>query len=153
MRKSLVKYIIASEKKNSTFEPRLAELLSCNMDSENAMECLVYGIPVEVKKVDKDALKTRISRRFSNPSLYKIEDIFEVSITDDKYIKVEYKYSQKKFFTSEEAAQNAVEKHLRYEGSSCRNEKYNVGAWIPELTESVNFSVSDVENCIEVVRE
>lgn len=153
MRKSLVKYIISSEKEKSTFEPRLADILSTSMDSENAMECLALGIPVEVKKVDKDALKARILRRFSNPSVYKIEDILSVCITGDKYIKVEYKYSQKKFFSSEEAAQNAVEKRLRYEGSSSYNEKYNVAAWIPELTDDINFPVSEVENCIEVVRE
>ena len=153
MRKSLVKYIISSEKEKSTFEPRLADILSTSMDSENAMECLVLGIPVEVKKVDKDALKACILRRFSNSSVYKIEDILSVCITSDKYIKVEYKYSQKKFFSSEEAAQNAVEKHLRYEGSSSYNEKYNVAAWIPELTDDVNFSASEVESCMEVVRE
>lgn len=153
MRKSLVKYIISAEKQNGTFEPRLAEILSSSMDSENAMECLCFGIPMEIKKVDKDALKARILRRFSNSSVYKIEDILLVSITGDKYIKVEYKYSQKKFFSSEEAAQNAVEKRLRYEGSSSYSEKYNVAAWIPELTDDVNFPVSEVENCIEVVRE
>jgi len=153
MRKSLVKYIITSEKENSTFEPRLAEILSTTMDSENAMECLALGIPMEIKSVDKDALKARILRRFTNPSVYKIEDILGVTITSDKYIKVEYKYSQKKYFSSEEAAQNAVEKHLRYEGSSSCSEKYNIEAWIPELVDDLNFPASELENIIEVVRE
>lgn len=153
MRKSLVKYIISAEKQNGTFEPRLAEILSTTMDSENAMECLALGIPMEIKSINEDALKARILRRFTNPSVYKIEDIVVVSITNDKYIKVEYKYSQKKYFSSEEAAQNAVEKHLRYEGSSSCSEKYNIEAWIPELIDDFNFPASELEDCVEVVRK
>lgn len=153
MRKSLVKYIISAEKEKSTFEPRLAEILSCGMDSENAMECLAYGVPVEIKKVDKAALKGCIAKKFSNPSIYKIEDILNVIITNDKLIRVEYKFSQKRYFATEEAAQSAVEGRRRYDGNSSFNEKYPIEAWIPELTDDTTFPVSEVENCIEVVRE
>lgn len=153
MRKSLVKYILGSEKNKSTFEPRLAEILSVNMESENALECLIYGIPVKIGNINKEATKSRILKIFSDPSKYRIEDILAVSITSEKLIRIEYQFAQKRYFTTEEEANDAEKAHKRYNGSADRSEKYNIERWITGLQEYTTFPTSEVENCIQVIRE
>ena len=66
MKKSLVKYIISSQKDNVQFENRLSEIFSRSLDSETSLETLVYGIPKTVNVLDITGLKERIENRYSN---------------------------------------------------------------------------------------
>ena len=152
MKKSLVKYIISSQKDNVCFEDRLSEIFSRSLDSETSLETLVYGIPKSVKILDKSKLTKAVDRRYTSAKVC-IQDILDVKIASDFRVCVQYKYSMSRYFSTEEARDNAVKNSRKYEGVSEKDSSHPIEGVIPGLIDDIRFEIDELENCIEVVRE
>lgn len=152
MKKSLVKYIISSQKDNVCFEDRLSEIFSRSLGSETSLETLVYGIPKSVKILDKQKLLKAVDGRYTSSKVC-IREILNVSVTSDFRISVQYKYDMSRYFSTEEARDNAVKNGRKYDGVSEKDSSHPIEGVISELTDDVRFEIDDLENIVEVVRE
>ena len=152
MKKSLVKYIISSQKENNAFEDRLSEIFSRNLSSETSLEVLCYGIPKEAILISSPALKNAVENRYCN-SRIKCNKILDIEIAQDFRIRVQYEMSQCRWFSTEEARDSAVNNKRRYDGVSEKDSSHQVEGWITGIIDSSNFDPEELENVVEVVRE
>ena len=152
MKKSLVKYIISSQKENDAFEDRLSEIFSRNLSSETSLETLVYGIPKETVLLDAEALKKAINNKYVNSQI-RCEKILSIEIASDFRILVRYEMLQRRWFSTEEARDSAIKNKKRYDGVNEKDSSHQVSGWIPEITDFSAFEPEELENIVEVVRE
>lgn len=152
MKKSLVKYIISSQKDNVQFENRLSEIFSRNLSSETSLEVLCYGIPKKVVLSNTSALKNAIENKYINSSI-KCNKILEIEIAQDFRIRVQYEMSQCRWFSTETARDSAVDNKRRYDGVNEKDSAHQVEGWIPGIVDSSCFDPEELENIVEVVRE
>ena len=152
MKKSLVKYIISSQKENDAFEDRLSEIFSRNLSSETSLETLVYGIPKETVLLDAEALKEAVNNKYVN-SQVKCDKIMSIEITLDFRILVRYEMSQRRWFTSEQTRDTAIENKRRYDGVNEKDSSHTISGWISGITDSSTFDPEELENIVEVVRK
>ena len=152
MKKSLVKYIISSQKENVCFEDRLSEIFSRNLSSETSLEVLCYGIPKEVVLANSDGLKKAIENKYINSQI-KCDKILSIEIASDFRILVHYEMSQRRWFTTEEARDSAIKNKRRYDGVNEKDSSHQVSGWISGITDSSNFDPEELENVVEMVRE
>ena len=152
MKKSLVKYIISSQKDNVQFENRLSEIFSRNLSSETSLEVLCFGIPKETVLLDAEALKEAINNKYVNSQI-RCDKILSVEIASDFRILVRYEMSQCRWFSTEEARDNAIKNKRRYDGVNEKDSSHQISGWIPEITDSSAFEPEELENIVEVVRK
>jgi hypothetical protein len=152
MKKSLVKYIISSQKDNVQFENRLSEIFSRSLDSETSLETLVYGIPKTVNVLDITELKNRIEIRYSNGCVRCIK-INEVEIDSSFKIVVRYEHSYRRYFSSEEQRDDAIKNGRKYDGVSDKDSAHPYEGWINNLSDAIRFDIDELEGIVEVVRE
>lgn len=134
------------------FEDRLSEIFSRSLGSETSLETLVYGIPKSVKILDKQKLLKAVDSRYTSSKVC-IREILSVSVTSDFRISVQYKYDMSRYFSTEEARDNAVKNGRKYDGVSEKDSSHSIEGVISELTDDVRFEIDDLENIVEVVRE
>lgn len=153
MKKSLVKYILQNVKQTPLFEERLSEVFSHSLNPETSLEALCYGVPVRAKITDNALLIKSCTNRYSDPTGVKITSITKVNITDEFKLRVFFKYSQQRWFSSEDAANQAIAREARYEGSSSKDAAHPVEGWVPNLSDDWTFDPDDLNDCIEVIRK
>lgn len=152
MKKSLVKYIISSQKENDKFEERLSEIFSHNLSSETSLEVLCYGIPSDLVLLDAQALKEAVNNKYVNATV-KCDKILGMDIASDFRIHVRYEMSQRRWFSTEDALKTAVENKRRYDGVSDQDSSHPISGWISGITDSSTFDPEELENIVEVVRK
>lgn len=152
MKKSLVKYIISSQKENDAFEDRLSEIFSRSLDSETSLEVLCYGIPKDVVLLNTAALKNAVENKYTNTRV-KCNKILDIEIASDFRVRVQYEMSQRRWFTTEETRDSAIENKRRYDGVPDKDSTHQVEGWISGIIDSSCFDPEELENIVEVVRE
>ena len=152
MKKSLVKYIISSQKENDAFEDRLSEIFSRNLSSETSLEVLCFGIPKELVLLDALDLMKAVANKYVNATI-KCDKILGMDIASDFRIHVRYEMSQRRWFPTEEARNAAVENKRRYDGVGEKDSTHTISGWISGITDSSSFEPEELENIVEVVRK
>ena len=152
MKKSLVKYIISSQKENDAFEDRLSEIFSRNLSSETSLEVLCFGIPKETVLLDATELMKAVENKYANAKV-KCDKILSIEIASDFRILVRYEMSQRRWFLNEETLKTAVENKRRYDGVSEKDSTHTISGWISGITDSCSFDPEELENIVEVVRK
>jgi hypothetical protein len=152
MKKSLVKYIISSQKENDAFEDRLSEIFSRNLSSETSLEVLCFGIPSELVLLDASELMKAVANKYVNATV-KCNRILSIEITSDFRILVRYEMEQRRWFSTEEARNSAVENKRRYDGIADKDSSHTISGWISGITDSSVFDPEELENIVEVVRK
>ena len=152
MKKSLVKYIISSQKENDAFEDRLSEIFSRTLSSETSLEVLCFGIPKETVLLDASELMKAVVNKYVNATV-KCDKILSIEIASDFRILVRYEMSQRRWFLNEETLKTAVENKRRYDGVSEKDSTHTISGWISGITDSCSFDPEELENIVEVVRK
>ena len=152
MKKSLVKYIISSQKENSAFEDRLSEIFSRTLDSETSLETLVYGIPKSATLLDCSELAKRVNDRYSN-GCCRCERITDVEISCSFKVLVRYELSYRRYFATEEDRDKAIKNNRKYDGVSDKDSGHPIEGWIENLSDAIQFDIDELEGIVEVVRE
>ena len=152
MKKSLVKYIISSQKENDAFEDRLSEIFSRTLSSETSLEVLCFGIPSELLLLDAIELMKAVVNKYVNATV-KCDKILSIEIASDFRILVRYEMSQRRWFLNEETLKTAVENKRRYDGVSEKDSTHTISGWISGITDSCSFDPEELENIVEVVRK
>jgi hypothetical protein len=152
MKKSLVKYIISSQKENDAFEDRLSEIFSRNLSSETSLEVLCFGIPSELVLLDATELMKAVENKYTNTKV-KCDKILGIDIASDFRIYVRYEMSQRRWFSTEDARNSAVENKRRYDGVGEKDSTHTISGWISGIPDSTTFDSEELENIVKVVRK
>ena len=152
MKKSLVKYIISSQKGNDAFEDRLSEIFSRNLSSETSLEVLCFGIPNELVLLDALELMKAVANKYVNATV-KCDKILGIDLASDFRIHVRYEMSQCRWFSTEEARNTAIENKRRYDGIADKDSSHTISGWVSGITDSSTFDPEELENIVEVVRK
>lgn len=152
MKKSLVKYIIASKKDDVQFENRLSEIFSRTLDSETSLEVLCYGIPTTATILSSSELAKRIENKYNN-GCCRCKKITSVAIDNSFRVIVQFEYSSRRYFATEAQRDSAIENCRKYDGVSEKDSGHPYEGWINNLKDDARFDIDELEGIVEVVRE
>jgi hypothetical protein len=116
------------------------------------LEVLCFGIPSELVLLDASELMKAVANKYVNATV-KCNKILNIEIASDFRILVRYEMEQRRWFSTEDARNSAVENKRRYDGIADKDSSHTISGWISGITDSSVFDPEELENIVEVVRK